>query len=849
MKFALFHPRYWVDALKQPINSSIGLIQVELLTDALVFTYSLWTIACHVTVVSEGTTRYGLSIAAIIALLCFLAVLIALWRIRKWRDAYFKDLRDSPCFAEVSYSTPILLAALAAITLVIATWFITRNQWVVWIEMVIFCSLAILYGTRLASLAAPVAGLEFGRERINYFLLHAAAFICFAFTLLAFRPRTDEGFYASMAVALTNYPDLALNKFAMLHGSATEFLSEQFLFPPYRVHSFELLGGYLGYLTGIESVSIVHLVIAPLFAWFAPFAIARPLKLLIPRYWAMALFIALSFYFIEGSAGRGFANQAFVRFFNGKSVMLTVAVPLLIGYGLRFGAKPTLSRFIFLTCSQITMAGLSSTGIWLAPTLATISVAVAIPTRRALLRTIGLSLLSSSYVLLIGLWVAGQMNVIAVGVAKKATTYKEFRPGFGLLTWVLPNVLGKGWTVIAHLSSVALACAFARRSATLRLFALLGLLLSLVLANPYLVRTVQSYLTGRLTYERIFWLLPIPIALGVWCTDLFILLRKQSRAWIALLFVIVILTTYYVVSTERMVISRANASSIVFPPAVKMWQTDREVAQRVCHYVQNDEYVLAPKGISTQLVTLSHCGIPLISEMRWMGENLSEERRRNRLVAYVSRADLGLDRTEEFFEYLKKYRIAVVVTTKRQYRRPWLRELLAQAGYRKIESIRGFRILIYDEFGPSWTLLRAQRVAKAACNRAPKDGYVLAPFGISRHMVAVKECARPLIDAHSSKSNERLSEKQLHRLDDLVSRPEDLRKREVKWVKSALEAYEVGETVLFNRAFPNERFKALLYELGFIDKGIIDNHLFMLREASAETSPLKQKSHQSDRKR
>ena len=211
-------------------------------------------------------------------------------------------------------------------------------------------------------------------------------------------------------MAVVDYPQQALLSLKNLHGPASDTLALQKMFAPYRVHSFEVLGGLISRLTGIEAVRVIHLGLAPLFGWLAPFAIARLLRLLAPRDWLIALLAVVIFYCIEGTASRGYANHAFVRMFNGKSVLLTIGVPLICAHGLRFGARPSVARFVLLALAQIAAVGLSSTALWLAPTLAMIAVAAGTPSlRRWPLRLAG-SFASSAYVLALALWVMGQLG-------------------------------------------------------------------------------------------------------------------------------------------------------------------------------------------------------------------------------------------------------------------------------------------------------------------------------------------------------------------------------------------------------------------------------------------------------
>jgi hypothetical protein len=800
----------------------------ELLTDALVFGYALWTVACHAVVLLEGTPRIALTGAALVAATCFAGVILLLrWR-KPWREAYLRDLEQAPQWALVPLTARARLLVLLSIPLVVVTWYLTRNSWIVWIQVLLgYCAVSI-YGLKLGAVSGREDEVSVPGERRVLVVVFVAAAASAIFTLLAFRPRSDECFYLSVAISVSDYPEQALLKFSTVHGPATAFLPVQHLYPPYRVHSFELLGGYLSYLSGIDAVNIVHFFIAPFFGFFVPLAIARLLKLLTPRYWLGALFIVLSFYLIEGTADRGYANQAFVRLFNGKSVMLTVGVPLLFAYGLRFGAKPSRWRFALLVFTQISALGMSSTGIWLAPAIAMISVLVAIPALRVAPRTMAMALLSSAYVLLMGIWVAAQMGV---GGDADSASAVDRSANFGLLGYKMRTVLGGERTVIAHLSGVALACVLARNAATWRLFASLGLVMSAVMANPFFVNQVTRFITGLQTYQRIFWLVPVPVALGLWCTGAFHFIRNVARTRLSIFAILMALLAYYWVATERLVISHANHAQIKIPPRVKMWPRNREIAERVCQFAPKGTRVLAPKGISQQLITVHDCGFPLIATMRWMSAPIKEERRRNKLVRLVSEvSDIRLNRTEWFVEWINKYRITAIVMNDDGIRNRWVRTLIKQTGFEKVEYLRKHHIWVFDP-KPSWTLRWHRTVAGSTCKRSPQGTIVLAPFGVSRQ-IALSGCAKPLIAYHAPEESIGLSPDELRRLDELISRDEDIPEDETEWLSRAIVGTNVGSVVLYKKAFKNLRVKSVLDKLGFRKVKTVEYHEIWVRGTS-----------------
>lgn len=808
-----------------PAEKPFAPLLPEILTDALVFGYALWTVACHAVVVLGGTPRIALTGAALVAATCFAGAILLLRRRRSWREAYLRDLERFPQWAVVPLTTRARLLVLLSIPLVVVTWYVTRNSWIVWTQVLLgYCAVSI-YGLKLGAVSGREEEISVpeGHRVLTVVLTAAAA--CAIFTLLAFRPRSDECFYLSMAVSVSDYPDQALLKFSTVHGPATVFLPVQHLYPPYRVHSFELLGGYLSYLSGIDAVNIVHFFVAPFFGFFVPIAIARFLKVLTPRYWLGALFIALSFYLIEGTADRGYANQAFVRLFNGKSVMLTVGVPLLFAYGLRFGAKPNRWRFALLVCAQISALGMSSTGIWLAPAIAMVSVLVALPGIRVAPRTIAMALSSSAYVLVMGIWVAAQMGV---GGDADSASAVERSANFGLLGYKMRTVLGGEPSVIAHLSSVALACILARNAAAWRLFAALGLVLSAVMANPFFVNQVTRFITGLQTYQRIFWLVPVPIALGLWSTSTFRFIKNAAGTRLAVFATLAVLLAYYWTATERLVISHANHAQIKIPPVIKMWPRNHEIAERACEFAPKGTYVLAPPGISQEIISVHGCGSPLIANMRWMNAPIEEERQRNRLVRLVSEAsDIRLDRAEWFVEWIHRYRITVIVMNDDAIRNRWVRELLRQTGFEKVEYTKKHHIWVFDP-KPSWTLRWHRTVARSTCKRSPRGTLVLAPFGVSRQ-IALSGCAKPLIAHHAPEESIGLSPRELRRLDELISRDEDIPEDETEWLARAIVDTNVGSVVLYKKAFKNLRVKKVLDRLGFRKVKTVEYHEIWVR--------------------
>ena len=348
------------------------------LADGFVLAYALWTIAANLVVIAGGTT--GALIAAAVLVLAALIGLIALALARPCSCSRTSRMsRPSPCSLRANLRARVDRHARGAGADVARGWSpVTPGSRGAGSADHGVCAADRAARAVRVEPVAPRAHLDRARARRA---VRAGAVLRAVHRARGAAAR-DDTFYLNMAVAVVDYPHQALLSLNNLHGPASDTLALQKMFAPYRVHSFEVLGGLISRLTGIEAVRVIHLGLAPLFGWLAPFAIARLLRLLAPRDWLIALLAVVIFYCIEGTASRGYANHAFVRMFNGKSALLTLAVPLICAHGLRFGARPSMRALAMLALAQITAVGLSSTALWLAPTLAMIAVAAGTPSLR-----------------------------------------------------------------------------------------------------------------------------------------------------------------------------------------------------------------------------------------------------------------------------------------------------------------------------------------------------------------------------------------------------------------------------------------------------------------------------------
>jgi len=655
--------------------------------DAVITGYGLWTVASTLTTVTGTSARVGLGCGSLLMLV--LAGVAALPRVRaRWLPSYLADLRHGEALATFAPSPRVRVGLVLGTVGVAALWLATRAPLLVWLSAFLLCASVVVAGVRASAGDRPEPKPRFSAGQL--FTVHTLALACALLTLLCVRPRTDDPFYINMSVGIADHPERPLLMVSTMHGPATDRLPNQWMFVPYRVHSFEALGGYVSYLTGIDAIAVVHFGLATFFGWFAVLALARLFRIATPRHWLLALCVTLAYYFVEGSAGRGFANQAFVRMFHGKAAMLTALVPLILAYGIRHGLRPSGWRFALLALAQITAMGLTSTAIWLGPILAMVAVVGATPQPRRLALAGVQAALSSGYVLALGLWVRAQISAdsrhaIAAAVSGTHAEVSFTDLAFRRLGAALGQALGGQRTALALLCAVVLACALAERAAVCRVLGGLGLVLVALLANPWLLDFVASSITGSLTYERVLWVLPVPVAFGLCASGLAARLEGRLGVIKAAGAAGFASCALLGVATERLVLSAENGATLHFPPELKTSERLRRVASEACRLAKEGQTILASEAISRQLAMQHHCGHPLIAGMRWMRASLVEERRRTKMQSYVTTIfpDLSPESAARFSERLGEYAVTVVVMTPDAMANRPIKEVLRTRGFVK----------------------------------------------------------------------------------------------------------------------------------------------------------------------
>lgn len=664
-------------------RESSALSRGERLCDWMVVGLAGWTVACNA-IVALGAGLQSLLYAA----LGMLGLAAAAWiGLRRWgADVDTRSTADDPSPTPApGLATRVRVGgALASLGVVTAAVF-GLDYRVAWSLAVAILLVALAQLWRPAAPIAPERRASW--ERATGWLAALGAL----FPLFAQRRSLDDAYYVNVAVAAVDSPARALLRFDTLHGIP----DLPIMFPVYKVNSYELLAAAVSYLSPLTAIQAAHWVLPAVFGGFVVLAHARLLRWLAPEFWLPALIATLAILLTVAETTSFYSNFAFVRLHQGKCVFLSVLIPLLIVYGVRFAQRPSVRGWLLLACAQVASLGLTSSAIWLAPVVAALSLAACLPVNRSGIRLLGVGLVASIYPLGAGLLV----RAAQLGSMDSGKIPKDVEP---LLRAGSAEMLGEG--PIAALSWVALLSAwcFARNPLASRICVVFSLGFLAVLYNPLVATTFASWVTGPGTHYRTFWLLPIPVFLAMiataplaWRAAWASPALRFATCLVSVLAFLSLAPSLYLLSSENHV--RFNPFGLKVPP--REYALARVIAERA----PPRSWVLAPEEVSTWVVTFHQHPYPLMPRRLYLEltkEKITPAERDLRwaLTEYIAGARLFEDASSILRAAVDHYEFGAVGVTHSAWSDAIARVLSAK-GYREDYSDDVYAVWLSAEAG------------------------------------------------------------------------------------------------------------------------------------------------------
>ncbi len=474
--------------------------------------FALWTICSNIAAYA-GLTLYTLLSMYGCALLLFCITL----RTRFFR----KHLSDDPVLpvqgtGEAATDSWLQQNSRAWVFVLYATvllvlFFLTRNCYLFWWGCVLYFGLAFWLNRKNAS-ADGSAG-ENPDSRQAAVLIWVIALVMVGVVLLMHRAHPDDVNYVSTAAWFADHPGDPVFSKEPRHPAE----NLPYLFVPYRSESLPSLAAGLSVLSGIPAIYLLHMLLPALAALFCVFAQGRLLRDLLPKHWPWVLVALQIAYLSLGNSYESWGNVSYPRLNHGKSVFLTLFVPLIMAYTLQLTRRFNWRNFALLIASLIGAQGYCSTAIWAGPAVFGMTMLAGIPGLNRWRRMAAL-LPSIAYPFCIGLLVlkdSGHSVVMQHIRAQQTIELYSSKINVDYLNYAFQTLFA--WQPLAFLLLFALLTAWmvcptsrARRFCILYPLVFFGIFL-----NPYLAPVIAAKLTTPFLYWRLFWILPVPLFLAL----------------------------------------------------------------------------------------------------------------------------------------------------------------------------------------------------------------------------------------------------------------------------------------------------------------------------------------------
>lgn len=353
--------------------------------------------------------------------------------------------------------------------------------------------------------------------------------------------------------------------------------------PP--VASYDALSGTVAYFADVRAASVVYLVVPPLATFLAVLALWRLL-----REWRLpavgvALSVALVFLLYDGGPGYAAPGNLFLtRIWQGKVILLSVGVPLLLAYGLRYLDQPTRRRAGWLAAGGVAATGLTTTAMFLVPLLA-VTIAAPMMVRRRWGKLTGPALLAA-YPLLAGM--------VTLAVGGRSADFFETRRLFRFdPAWFGPEILRDGPIAVVAVAAVLVGALVLPRVDARVMTGVAAAIVGVTFV-PGVTQVVFEVVGLGPTLWRVSWITPIAALVGA--------VAVLAGAWVGRR------GASAVTATAVAVVLIGSGTPIWDDILAErpLWKVSFPVSAReVIAEAEDGDVVLAPQGLAVTLAVLT----------------------------------------------------------------------------------------------------------------------------------------------------------------------------------------------------------------------------------------------------
>jgi hypothetical protein len=515
-----------------------------------------------------------------------------------------------------------------------------------------------------------------------------------ALAFLEHHPNADDGYYfGGRTIYFLAHPEATLD----LEHHHHALLDWPLLYPLVLLQQVSLLWSYLGFVTGLPGLAVLHYVAAALGGFLLPLAwylvLSRFVRSPLAAVTGTAAIVACLC--LDGVTTRSFGAIGFPAVRLGKGLLMAGFVPIFVAFSRDWFERPGAQNAVKLCLVTIACAGLSDSALFLLPVLAAFLASGCFLARGPSFATA--KLLAGYFASLA--WLYGIGAYVLAVVDRSDMAHLGFGYGFpGSFSGQLALVFGDPPGPFLWIYLLAMAVAWVGfRDGKERAFLAGWMLAAIALLNPLLFPLVTSYLTSYNAFWRLFYLPPFLLAVGIAIAGLVVWLGARKPAHhvlaVALLLGVAALGSLVAPFSSGTVFGR-------IPLAVTGYKIDADLQEDIRLILAHADpgATLAPLHYSA-VIPLFTDQLPQVAVRGFMlrhaaianGEpELAESRMR--AVGFVSgRASPGAAQDLEVL--LSREELENVVVSARVAARPELLRLMRQYGFQRV--LRQPRFALY----------------------------------------------------------------------------------------------------------------------------------------------------------
>ena len=347
----------------------------------------------------------------------------------------------------------------------------------------------------------------------DYSTISVLAFLCLlggVISLVSLRYDADDVNFLSKAVFYLENPSAPLSLRVYDHALLPFNLET-----PFQITQIiEFFYAYLATLLRVSVLDVYHFIVP----FVAGGAIPLVWYILVSKFTQsskaalIGVIAILAYLCLDGSSHRIYGNFAFVRIWQGKSIVMSILIPLFTVYSIEFFKSPNVRKWANLAMLSTLCSSLTSSSVFLVPALSlclgSAYLASGVDNLKYKVQHIFLYFSSLFYLIAVGLFL-----FFATNGTKFSTTYgsglQDFKGHFMLMftSWYSYSFLV---VILSSLVAVIFIKSEARRF-------LLGWITASILffLNPVICPIVMKNLTTTQVYWRLFYILPFPLVIGI----------------------------------------------------------------------------------------------------------------------------------------------------------------------------------------------------------------------------------------------------------------------------------------------------------------------------------------------